>query len=513
MILIKNIKLEQDSIQLLESKLKKVLKLEKFEYEIYRKSIDARNSITFNYQVIIKENISEKKLSKIKDAVFYEEPNFEISLPHKKSKTVIVGSGPAGLFCGYILSKYDCDVMIIERGEQIEDRIKSIDSFLNGKELNINSNIQFGEGGAGTFSDGKLTARSKDIRVREVLKIFVENGAPQDILYDAKPHIGTDILRKVIVNMRNFILKNGGEFEFNTVFSDICIENAKVKNIIAKDKKMYADNYVLALGNSSRDTFYMLSKKIKMKNKPFAVGFRIEHLQKNINFSQYKCENESLPAASYMLTYNDKNLGLSGYTFCMCPGGYVINASSERGMLCVNGMSYHKRNGENANSALIVTVDESIYGTELLAGMEFQKRIEKRAFELGGSNYFAPIQKIADYLENRATTKLGLVKPTIKPGYTLSNLRGIYPDIVDEVISNSIINMDRKLKGFAISDGILTGVETRSSSPVRILRDENLKAEGIMNLYPIGEGSGYSGGIVSSAIDGIKAAEKIIRGE
>lgn len=513
MILIKNIKINKDDRELLYNKIKKILRINKdFEFEIYRKSIDARRGIAYNFQVLVKIDLPKKVLDKIKDASFYEEPDFKIEEPHIKSDVVIVGSGPSGLFCGYLLSKYGLKPKIIEQGEPVEERVKSIEEFLETGKLNLQSNVQFGEGGAGTFSDGKLTARSKDIRVREVLKIFVENGAPEDILYEAKPHIGTDILQNVIINMREKMKSQGAEFIFNTKMNNIKSENGVVKSLLTDKGEFKADNFVLGIGNSSRETFLTLSKTLKMENKPFAVGFRIEHKQRDINFSQYKVKDDSLPAANYMLTYNDKEKNLSGYTFCMCPGGYVINASSEDKRLCVNGMSFHSRSAENANSALIVTVGENIYGKNLLDGIKFQREIEEKAYALTGS-FKAPVQRIEDFINNKETTEIGEIKPTVRPGYKLSNLRGIYPEIIDEMIISSIKSMGQKLEGFDFKDAILTGVETRSSSPVRIIRDENLRAVGYKNIFPIGEGAGYSGGIVSSAIDGIKVAEKIIRGE
>ena len=512
MIIIRDIKLPKDDKSLLEKKLKKLTRLENLDYEIYRKSIDARKGINFVYQVIIKNDISPKG---IKNADNYEQEDFNVAVNVKNTNNIIVGSGPAGLFCGYILSKYGQKVKIIERGESIDDRIATIENFLQTGELNLNSNVQFGEGGAGTFSDGKLTARSKDKRVREVLKILYENGASEDILYDAKPHIGTDVLREVIKNIRNKIIENGGEILFNTTFLDFESDGSKVKKFLADKDEFDGDNFILGLGNSSRDSFLTLSKKIEMENKPFAVGFRIEHIQRDIDRNQYKVEDnliDKLPRASYNLTYNNKNLGLGAYTFCMCPGGYVVNGSSESEKLCVNGMSFHKRDGKNANSALIVTVNEKIYGKKLLDGMRFQQNLESKAFILGGKNYSVPVQKFSDFLENRETTHFGTIFPSTRK-YKMSNLRGIYPKIVEDMIIEAIFSMDKKLKGFASKDSILSGVETRSSSPIRMKRDENLNSLGYENLYVIGEGSGYSGGIVSSAIDGIKAAENILRGK
>ncbi len=514
MIIIRNIRLEKDDKKVLKKKIQKILNInDNFKYEIYRKSIDARRGIVFNYQVLVDIDIDDKKLSKIKDAEKFQEKKYIIDPPYKEKTVTIIGFGPAGIFCGYILAKYGYKPVVVERGKDVENRQKDIEHFLETGELLENSNVQFGEGGAGTFSDGKLTARSKDFRQREVLKILVENGAPEEIMYDQKPHIGTDKLIIVMKNMREYIKSKGGEVHFETTMLDIVEEDNTVKAIKTTKGEFASDEFVLALGHSARDTFYTLSKKLEMENKPFAVGFRIEHPQSLVNLSQYKVEDSSLPQASYMLTHQVEEYEKGVYTFCMCPGGYVINASSEKNHLCVNGMSFYKRDGRNANSAIICTIDENLYGKNLLDGIKFQREIEEKVFKLGGENYFAPVQRIEDFLENKTSTRVGNIIPTVKPGYVLSNLNDIYPEEITNSIKEAIINMDKKLHGFAIEDGILTAAETRSSSPVRILRNENLQSTKYNNIYPIGEGSGYSGGIVSSAIDGIKAAEKIIKGE
>lgn len=507
MIIIKDIMLQSDDSDKLFEKVKKMIRKDNFKWEIYRKSIDARKGIRYNFQVLVDVNLSEKELSKIKGAQIYEEQDFSIEVNNPPSEVVIVGSGPAGLFAGYILSEYGVKVHIYEQGEPVEKRIETIEKYLKTGELNVNSNVQFGEGGAGTFSDGKLTARSKDKRVREVLNIFYEHGAPKEILYDAKPHIGTDILQNVIISMREKIISNGGEYHFNHKFEDLNLNN-NVESIVVNGKEIKADKYILALGNSSRESFEMLSEKIKMENKPFAVGFRVEHRREDIDFSQYKTKG-NLPAASYQLSYNDKELEKSAYTFCMCPGGYVVDGSSEKGRLCINGMSYHKRSGENSNSALIVTIDEKTFGSGILDGMYFQRRVEEKAYNLGGGA--VPVQRFEDFINNRKTLEFGKIKPSAINS-SMQNLRGLYPSEVEEMIIRALNYMGKKLKGFDDFDTILSGVETRSSSPVRMLRDENLKSLNIDNLYVIGEGSGYSGGIVSSAIDGIKAAENILGG-
>ena len=513
MIIIRNIILESDNPEKLKMKIEKLINKKDFSYEIYRKSIDSRKGIKFSYQVLVDIDPTDKELKRIKNADRFEfrQSNIEINNPPKE--VAIIGAGPSGLFTAYVLSQNGVKVKVYERGEAIEDRIKTIEKFKNTGKLNPESNIQFGEGGAGTYSDGKLTARSKDPRVRMVLETFHKHGAPDDIMIDAKPHIGTDLLRDVIINMREEIKANGGEFYFSHHLDDINISDQVVESIIVNGENIQSEAYVLAVGHSARDTFQMLSDKIPIENKNFAVGFRIEHKRQTINDAQYNGKNTDmegnpLPAASYNLSYNDKESGLSAYTFCMCPGGYVVNASSEENMTCVNGMSYHNRDGENSNSAIIVTIGEEIYGNNLLDGMRFQREIEKKTFNLAKGD--VPIQKFVDFKENKETTVLGNIKPSVESAYKLANLRGIYPDIIDEMLIKAIDYMGNRLRGFSADDSILSGVETRSSSPIRMVRDEENKSQGISNLYVIGEGSGHSGGIVSSAVDGIKTAESIL---
>lgn len=513
MIIIRNINLESDNPEKLRQKISKLINKKNFDYEIYRKSIDSRKGIKFSYQVLVDINPSDKELKKIKNADRFEFRNSEIEINNPPEEVAIIGSGPSGLFTAYVLSQNGVKVKVYERGEAIEDRIKTIDDFKNSGKLNTESNIQFGEGGAGTYSDGKLTARSKDPRVRMVLDTFHKYGAPDDIMIDAKPHIGTDLLRDVIINMREEIKANGGEFYFSHHLDDIEIKDDNVVNIIVNEENIKSGAYVLAIGHSARDTFEMLSEKIPMENKNFAVGFRIEHKRETINEAQYSGKNTDiegniLPAASYNLSYNNKESGLSSYTFCMCPGGYVVNASSEENMTCVNGMSYHDRNGENSNAALIVTIGEEIYGKELLDGMRFQREVENKAYELAEGK--VPVQRFIDFKNNKKTKEIGNIKPSVESAYELANLRNLYPAVIDEMIIEAIEYMGNKLDGFSDDDSILSGVETRSSSPIKMLRDKENKSLGLSNLYTIGEGSGYSGGIVSSAVDGIKTAEAIL---
>lgn len=514
MIIIRNIILESDNKDKLRAKIAKLIRRRDFEYEIFRKSIDSRKGIKFNYQVLVDIDLPDKEIKKIKGAESFAYKDFSIEINNPPEEVAIVGSGPAGLFCAYILALNGVKVKVIERGEPIEDRIKTIENFKKTGKVNPESNIQFGEGGAGTYSDGKLTARSKDPRVRLVLETFHEHGAPDDILIDSKPHIGTDLLRDVIVNMRKEIIGNGGEFLFSHNMDDIAIDDGKVSNLTINGDILTSDSYVLALGHSARDSFEMLADKIKIENKNFAVGFRIEHKRKTINDAQYNGketdkDNNPLPAASYNLSYNDREKGLSAYTFCMCPGGYVVNASSEEGELCVNGMSYHARDGENSNSAIIVTVGEEVYGKNILDGMRFQREIEAKAYKLGSGK--VPVQRYIDYKNNKATEEFGHIKPSIEGYYQNRNLRGLYPEEIEAMIIEAVENWGKKIKGFNDDDAILSGVETRSSSPIKMIRDGENKAEGIENLYVIGEGSGFAGGIVSSAIDGIKTAEYILK--
>ncbi|QQK08674.1 NAD(P)/FAD-dependent oxidoreductase [Miniphocaeibacter halophilus] len=524
MIIINNIKLgiDEDTGKIKE-KIKKKLKIkyDDFSYEIYRKSIDARkkNNILFVYQVLVDIELSEKRLLKLKDndVKIYEEKVFEINPIKKfKKRPIVVGLGPAGLFCGYMLAKNGYKPIIIERGKDVDSRADDIEYFWETGKLNYESNVQFGEGGAGTFSDGKLTSRSNNFRIREVLKTFVENGAPEEILILQKPHIGTDLLREVVKNIREKIVSYGGKVHFETKLEDIKIENKKVVGIKTSKGDFETEDLFLAIGHSARDTFKMiLDRGIEIGNKAFAVGFRIEHPQILIDKSQYgeSFASPKLSAAEYQLTYKSKE-GRGVYTFCMCPGGRVISASSFKDELCVNGMSYHARDLENANSAIIANVSERDYGEELLAGMYFQEGMEKKAYELGGGKYFAPVQLIRDYIDEVPSREIGKVKPSYKPGYKLTDLNSIYPKNINEAIKEAIINLDKKLKGFSLEDGVLTGVETRSSSPIRILRDkENYQSINTKGLYPIGEGAGYAGGIMSSAVDGITAVEKIVGSE
>ena len=404
---------------------------------------------------------------------------------------------------------------MLERGLDVDNRTKDIDNFWVDRKFKNNSNVQFGEGGAGTFSDGKLTTRIKDIRCRKVLTEFVNFGAPDEILYSNKPHVGTDILKSVVKNIREEIKRLGGTVKFDSKVTQINMEGSKIKSVIVNDEETIETNIVvLAIGHSARDTYEMLHENgIKINQKPFAIGARIEHPQILINESQYKefYNHPRLGAADYKLIEHTSN-GRTAYTFCMCPGGTVIASASEEGEVVTNGMSEHARDKENANSAFLVNVRPSDFGSDHpLAGVEFQRKYERLAFELGGGNYNAPIQLVGDFLEDRVSTKLGKVKPSYQPGYTFVDLRKCLPDFVCETMKEALPKLDKKLNGFAMKDAVLTGVETRSSAPIRIVRDEEtLESVTLEQLYPCGEGAGYAGGIVTAAVDGIKCAEKII---
>lgn len=510
----------------LEEKLIKTLKISRGDllgYRIYKQSIDARKKpeIFYIYSIDVQVKKEAQVIKRLKNKVqpvqetTYQPPaHGQMTLLHRP---VIAGAGPAGLFCAYLLAKEGYRPILVERGAPVEERIADVQKFWDTGVLDTKSNVQFGEGGAGTFSDGKLNTLVKDThgRSRFVLETFVRFGASESILYEQKPHVGTDILAKVVRNMREEIQTLGGDIRFHTQITDFrfCRQDGRdvLQGVVLNDSEfLAADALILAVGHSARDTFQTLYEKgLPIRAKSFAVGVRIEHPQEMIQKAQYgEKMADRLPAASYKLTEKAEN-GRGVYTFCMCPGGYVVNASSEENRLAVNGMSYHGRSGKNANSAVIVTVTPEDYGTDHpLAGVEFQRRLEENAFREGCG--CIPVQCFGDFCRNEATVRLGAVEPQTKGAYRLANVRAIFPETLAVPLEQGIQAMDQKISGFAREDAVLSGVESRTSSPVRMERDENCESK-IRGIYPCGEGAGYAGGITSAAMDGMKVAEAVIR--
>ncbi|SDB09170.1 NAD(P)/FAD-dependent oxidoreductase [Eubacterium oxidoreducens] len=504
----------------LEEKIIKKLKIrltELLEYEIIRRSIDARKGqITFRYiidvkvanETRLKNRIDGKKIIKIKREE-YQFPTQRGNIPLKRP--VIIGAGPAGLFCAYMLAKAGYHPLVIERGKSVDKRIVDVEKFWKNKELNPSSNVQFGEGGAGTFSDGKLNTSVKDIRNRKVLKIFHEFGAPKEILYDAKPHIGTDRLIDFLVSFRHEIINLGGEFWFETCLTDFKYEDGQITSIELNHDKWYeCEVLVLAIGHSARDTFRMLhSKHFDMEAKPFAVGYRVEHPQDMINEIQYHgISHHNLSASPYKV-HTKLNNERGVYSFCMCPGGYVVNASSQTNMLAVNGMSYAKRDGKNANSAIIVSVtpeDFSAYKAGALSGVCFQEDMERKAFE--AANGAIPQQLYKDFKEDHLSLSYGAFQSETKGEHAFADVRHIFPDVIAESFIEGMEYFGSKIPGFNRDDAIVSGIESRTSSPIKMYRDEMFESN-IKGIYPCGEGAGYAGGITSAAMDGMKIAEAI----
>ena len=498
-------------------------------WQIVKRSIDARKKpeITVVYSVDVCVASQDKVLAGCKSVKVQEVIDKPYRFPEEGNdelihRPIIIGTGPAGLLCGYLLSKYGYRPLILERGKSVEHRREDVEKFWQEGVLDPASNVQFGEGGAGTFSDGKLNTLVKDKfgRNKEVLRIFVEAGAPEDILYEAKPHIGTDILCKVVRNLRNQIIAWGGEVRFRTQVTDLCCDNVKdcVTGVIVNGTEMIeSEVVVLAIGHSARDTFEMLYEKpIPMEAKSFAVGLRMEHPRRMIDKMQYgSIEHPSLPAASYKVTAQT-SFGRGVYSFCMCPGGYVVNASSEPGRLAVNGMSYSERDGDNSNSAMIVTVTTKDYeGDSPLAGIHFQRKLEEKAYSIGAGA--VPVETYGDYRhavtgdEAEVSTlrqEYPDFAPAIKGAYRMAAVHDILPKELNKALVEGIDLIGQSAIGFSDSGAYLSGIESRTSSPVRIMRDETGQSA-IRGLYPCGEGAGYAGGITSAAMDGMLIAEKI----
>ncbi len=492
------------------------------DLKIYRRSLDARKKpeLFWVYTVDVSLRSSEKRVMKqIRNKkITLEEPYYyKIPKINSQERPVVVGFGPAGMFAALVLSLAGLKPIVLERGEPAPERRAKVEAFWNGGPLDPESNVQFGEGGAGTFSDGKLNTGTKNERIRWVLSQLVRAGAPEDILYDAKPHVGTDVLFDVVQQIRGRILSLGGEIRFGAKF-ETCVtdEQGRVHAVMysqgQEQTSLPCRHVVLAIGHSARDTFRTLYEAgIPMEQKPFSMGVRIEHPQKKIDEAQYGGSRpKGIPVADYKLSVHLPD-GSSAYTFCMCPGGYVVAAASQEGHVVTNGMSYGDRAGDNANAALLVTLKpEDFPEKHPLSGMFWQEEIEAKAFDLGGRNYHAPAQKVGDFLQERPSRELGEVRPTYRPGVSLCDLRELYPERITNTLRQAIVALDKQLHGFANPDALLTAPETRSSSPVRILRGEDLQSS-VRGLYPCGEGAGYAGGIVSAAVDGMLCAEQILR--
>ncbi|MCD8373274.1 MAG: FAD-binding protein [Clostridia bacterium] len=472
-------------------------------FKILKKSLDARdkNNIVYVYSIAFSDKEEEER-----------KPVLQKTL--NPSKVCVIGSGPAGLLCAVRLADRGFSPIVIERGGDTDSRSAAVELFCSKRILDENNNVQFGEGGAGTFSDGKLNTQTHDGYNRDVLETFFRFGAPEEILYSNKPHIGSDKLKNIVKSMREYIISCGGQFLFNTQFIGFSSHGGVLNSITIKNVKTGAEEEikvntaVLAVGHSARDTFKMLyDGGVCMQARDFAVGVRIEHLAENINKSQYGASAKYLPAADYKLVSHAHERTV--FTFCMCPGGVVIPAASENGGVVVNGMSDFARDGVNSNSALMVQLKKQDFGEEIFSGMRYQQKIERAAYAAGGSDFKAPCQLYGDFAADKTSYKFGEVSPTYAAGTVFAPLNQVLPSVAVQALKAAIPDMDRRLKGFANPDAILTGVETRFSSPVRIVRGEDLQSVNVKGLYPCGEGSGYSGGIASSAADGIKIADFI----
>ena len=485
--------------------------------KLVKRSVDARKKpdIKIIYTVDVAVDGNEEKIirksgckrASIAPISYYKVPKCTAQ-PEKRP--VVVGFGPAGMFAAFVLAKAGLKPLVLERGEDAQSRHNKVQKFWETGQLDVRSNVQFGEGGAGTFSDGKLNTGVNNPRIGWILEQFVKCGARENILYDAKPHVGTDVLLTVVQNLRGWIISMGGEVRFNAQVTGICKKNEKLTALVLENgEKIECDHAIFAIGHSARDTFEMLdAEKIPMEPKPFAMGVRIEHKQTTIDTAQYGRVDPVLPPADYKLVKHLEDGTV--YTFCMCPGGYVVAAASEEGRVVTNGMSYADRDGENANAALLVTVNPEEFPYEgNLGGMLWQRELEAAAYQISGS-YRAPAQRVGDFLAGCAGEGAGKVQPTYKPGVHWCDLNKILPEKISRCLKEALPMLEGNLSGFADSDAVLTAPETRSSSPVRIIRGEDRQSE-LKGFYPCGEGAGYAGGIMSAAIDGIMSAEAVIK--
>ncbi|MEG0152065.1 MAG: hypothetical protein RR744_02630 [Cellulosilyticaceae bacterium] len=522
-IRINNIKINLDSdISSLKKEAAKKLKISDGSIEVLRilkESVDARKEdIKLCYHVEVDVHNEDKIVKKIKSndvSIVEHTENIKVNYGSEKlnNPPVVIGSGPCGMFSALLLAENGYKPLLLERGQDAYTRKEKIDFFYKTGILDIDSNVQFGEGGAGTFSDGKLTTRIKDPRCSFVLNGFVENGAPSEILYSGKPHIGTDILIDVVKNIRERIIALGGKVLFSSKVTDIISKNGVLTGVKVNGEVIETQAVILSIGHSARDTYEMLlSRGFELTQKPFAIGARVEHLQSMIDENQYKkmANHPKLKAAEYRLTYKSETTGRPCYSFCMCPGGVVVAAASEENRLVVNGMSEYKRDGVNANSAIVVGVGPDDFKSDHpLAGMEFQRHWEETTFNVGGGGYTAPVQNVKDFLNGVNSKSFIDAIPSYTRDTRFKEIDNCLPSYVVDTMKEAFQSFDRKIRGFG-SSGVLTGIETRTSSPVSIKRDENLESPNIRGVYPAGEGAGYAGGIMSAAVDGLKVAEKIM---
>ena len=524
MILVRNLKLlPGEPAEKLKSLAAKKLRLkgnEIAELHLIKRSLDARKKNDIHYVCACAVTVSgdeEEIIARAKSPDVAKYEKIEYLIPRVEppaSRPVVVGFGPAGMFAALVLAKAGARPIVIERGQDALSRKAAVDRLRAGGELDPESNVQFGEGGAGTFSDGKLNTGTHDKRMGWMLSQFAAHGAPENILVDAKPHIGTDILIDVVQNIRRSVIALGGEVRFENRLERLIIEGGRLTGAEIRGKNgiytLPCEKLILAIGHSARDTFENLhAQGVPMEQKPFSMGVRIEHRQEDIDLAQYGRARGQLPPADYSLNVHLPD-GKSAYTFCMCPGGEVFAAASEKGGVCTNGMSYSRRDGENANAALLVTLHtEDFPDRGVLSGMVWQREIEQAAYAYGGGNYLAPAQLVGDFLERRPSTGPGEVKPSYRPGVVWGELHQVLPERITAVLEQALPELGKKLRGFDSPDAVLTAPETRSSSPVRILRGKQLSSD-IAGLYPCGEGAGYAGGISSAAVDGMRCAEAVL---